>query len=103
MKPNPKLLRTLIYSSLLPPSSYPSKRVMQDKDGVDLGVAGTISLLQNVTLSTQPICGFDWSPDKTGLAMYAVWIFLFDWCACNIFYIKTAMTCCHKTIRHSCL
>lgn len=30
---------------------------------------GSVSLLQNVTLSTQPICGFDWSPDKMGLAV----------------------------------
>lgn len=34
-----------------------------------MGVPGTLSLLQNVGLSSQPISGFDWSPDKLGLAV----------------------------------
>ena len=34
-----------------------------------MGVAGSVNLLQNVTLSTQPISTFDWSPDKEGLAV----------------------------------
>ena len=50
-------------------SSYPAKRVAQDADGVDMGVSGSVNLLQNVTLSTQPISGFDWSPDKMGLCV----------------------------------
>ena len=50
-------------------SNYPTVRVKQDKDGADEGVMGTIALQQNVILSTQPIAGFDWSPDKTGLAV----------------------------------
>ena len=50
-------------------STYPAKRVEQDGDGVDMGVAGTLNLLQNVTLSTQPISSFDWSPDKMGLCV----------------------------------
>ena len=50
-------------------SNYPSQRVCQDGDGVDQGVMGTLSLQQNVTLSTQPISGFDWSPDKMGLGV----------------------------------
>ena len=41
----------------------------QDADGVDMGVSGSLNLLQNVTLSTQPISGFDWSPDKMGLCV----------------------------------
>ncbi|KAI8487592.1 PREDICTED: WD repeat-containing protein 92-like [Branchiostoma belcheri] len=49
--------------------SYPDKRVKADDKGVEMGVAGTVSLLQNVTLSTQPIAGFDWSPDKAGLCV----------------------------------
>jgi len=47
---------------------YPSSRVQEDADGVNEGVMGTLHLLQNVTLSTQPISSLDWSPDKTGLA-----------------------------------
>ena len=50
-------------------STYPAQRVTQDSDGVDEGVMGTISLLQNVTMSTQPISSFDWSPDKQGLCV----------------------------------
>ena len=34
-----------------------------------MGVAGTVNLLQNVTLSTQPIASLDWSPDKQGLCV----------------------------------
>jgi len=34
-----------------------------------MGVAGSVSLLQNVTLSTQPISSLDWSPDKKGLCV----------------------------------
>lgn len=49
--------------------NYPVKRVDKDGDGVEEGVVGTVSLLQNVTLSTQPISGFDWSPDKLGLCV----------------------------------
>jgi len=47
---------------------YPEKRTK--KEGEQLkGVAGKVHLLNNVTLSTQPICGFDWHPDKMGLAV----------------------------------
>ena len=34
-----------------------------------MGVAGTVNLLQNVTMSTQSISSFDWSPDKEGLCV----------------------------------
>ena len=45
-------------------SSYPDKRVKKDDKGRDMGVVGSVSLLQNVTLATQPIGHIDWSPDK---------------------------------------
>ena len=32
---------------------------------------GTVSLIQNTNLSTQPICSFDWNMDKMGLAVCA--------------------------------
>ncbi|KAL7877351.1 hypothetical protein SRHO_G00039940 [Serrasalmus rhombeus] len=48
---------------------YPAKRSEKDGDGVDRGVAGTLNLLQNVNLSTQPIASLDWSPDKQGLCV----------------------------------
>ncbi|CAG5123233.1 unnamed protein product [Candidula unifasciata] len=49
--------------------SYPSSRSKTDGEGVETGVAGTVDLLQNVTLSTQPVSSFDWSPDKMGLSV----------------------------------
>ena len=45
-------------------SSYPLKRSKKDDDGYEEGVMGNVSLLQNVTFSTQPISSMDWSPDK---------------------------------------
>ena len=50
-------------------SHYPANRVAKDASGQEMGVAGTIQLLQNVGLSTQPLSSFDWSPDKIGLAV----------------------------------
>lgn len=50
-------------------SEYPAQRTKKDADGADVGVAGSVSLLQNVTLSTQPIASLDWSPDKQGLCV----------------------------------
>lgn len=46
---------------------YPDQRSIKDVEGVDMGVAGTMELLADKNLSTQPINGFDWSPDKEGL------------------------------------
>lgn len=54
-------------------SSYPSKRVIKDKEGQEMGVVGSVDLLQNVNLSTQPVSSLDWSPDKVKLTD-------FDWC-----------------------
>ncbi|XP_063184471.1 dynein axonemal assembly factor 10 [Chroicocephalus ridibundus] len=48
---------------------YPSRRSKKDSEGAEMGVAGSLSLLQNVTLSTQPISSLDWSPDKKGLCV----------------------------------
>nr|CAD7458381.1 unnamed protein product [Timema tahoe] len=50
-------------------NNYPEKRTKEDGDGDLMGVAGSVTLLQNVTLSSQPISSFDWSPDKQGLAV----------------------------------
>ncbi|MEW5301400.1 MAG: hypothetical protein WDW36_004261 [Sanguina aurantia] len=46
---------------------YPDQRKVKDADGSDLGVAGTLELLADRNVSTQPIASFDWSPDKEGL------------------------------------
>ena len=45
-------------------SSYPDSRVQKDDKGYEKGVMGSVSLLQNVTVSSQPISSMDWSPDK---------------------------------------
>jgi hypothetical protein len=50
-------------------SNYPVNRVAKDGDEIEIGVPGTVSLIQNTVLSTQPISSFDWSPDKEGLAV----------------------------------
>lgn len=50
-------------------SEYPAQRTKKGADDVDMGVAGSVNLLQNVTLSTQPISSLDWSPDKQGLCV----------------------------------
>jgi len=50
--------------------NYPSCRVKKDADsGLDMGVAGNVELLQNMTLATQPLSSIDWCPDKMGLAI----------------------------------
>lgn len=49
--------------------NYPAQRVSKDSEGAEEGVMGSVSLAQNVTLSTQPISSFDWSPDKMGLCV----------------------------------
>lgn len=50
-------------------SNYPEKRKIVDKDGIDQGVVGNLTLLQNITVSSQPVSSLDWSPDKQGLAV----------------------------------
>ncbi|XP_078412619.1 dynein axonemal assembly factor 10 isoform X2 [Cetorhinus maximus] len=48
---------------------YPAQRSKKDSENTDMGVAGAVTLLQNVTVSTQPIGSLDWSPDKQGLCV----------------------------------
>ena len=50
---------------------YPDQRRVKDPDGNPMGVAGTVELVATKNLSTQPICAFDWSPDKEGLCVMA--------------------------------
>ena len=47
--------------------SYPDSRVKKDDAGRDMGVVGSVSLLQNVTLASQPVSSMDWNPDKVSL------------------------------------
>lgn len=43
----------------------------KDANDLDMGVIGSVSMLQNASLSTQPITSFDWSPDKvSGVQLY---------------------------------
>lgn len=51
------------------PSNYPNERKMTDTNGLEQGIIGNVSLLQNCTLSSQPVSSLDWSPDKQGLAV----------------------------------
>lgn len=60
-------LKTDIYLLFL--SNYPEKRKTTDADGIEQGVVGNVSLLQNSMLSSQPISALDWSPDKQGLGV----------------------------------
>ncbi|KAF8061309.1 WDR92 [Scenedesmus sp. PABB004] len=46
---------------------YPDQRKVKDQDGKELGVVGSMQQLASRTLSSQPVNGFDWSPDKAGL------------------------------------
>lgn len=48
---------------------YPPQRVIKDADGRDKGVVGTIELINDRVLSTQPICSWDWHPQKLGLGV----------------------------------
>lgn len=41
----------------------------KDGDGIPIGVVGELSLLQNSTLSSQPITSLDWCKDKIGLSV----------------------------------
>ena len=51
--------------------SYPEggRSKKHTKDNMQMGVAGKLEKLQNNQIAEQPISGFDWSPDKTGLAL----------------------------------
>ncbi|VEN41047.1 unnamed protein product [Callosobruchus maculatus] len=58
----------MIITSHRNPRNYPLKRAEKDSDGLSYGVAGVLNLIQNCTLTEQPITSFDWCVDKTGLA-----------------------------------
>lgn len=47
---------------------YPAKR-WKEVQGKKEGVAGTVEMVNNAIISTQPINCFDWSPDKRGLCL----------------------------------
>lgn len=47
---------------------YPPARAERDAEGRLVGRPGTVELLNARLLCTQPIVGWDWSPDKEGLA-----------------------------------
>ena len=49
--------------------NYPSSRTQKLEDGSEVGVAGSFEKLQESQIADQPVSGFDWSPDKTGLAV----------------------------------
>lgn len=66
---NSKLIEIeMFFHSISIFSNYPEQRVLTQNDKTDVGVPGTLTLLQNIGLSTQPASGFDWSLDKAGLA-----------------------------------
>ena len=49
--------------------SYPVSRTMEGKDGLPIGVLGSVELLNSKVISSQPIVSFDWSADKEGLGV----------------------------------
>mmetsp|Transcript_20113 Transcript_20113/g.53688 ORF Transcript_20113/g.53688 Transcript_20113/m.53688 type:complete len:357 (-) Transcript_20113:182-1252(-) len=51
--------------------SYPEERVIKDKEGIERGVPGTMEMLNQTDLSTQPVISFDWHMNKTGLCVFA--------------------------------
>jgi hypothetical protein len=51
--------------------NYPISRTIKDDNNLEKGVAGTVTLINSRNISTQPICGFDWCKEKTGLACMA--------------------------------
>lgn len=50
---------------------YPASRSRAHKDGAPCGNMGEVELLNSRVISTQPIVGFDWSPDREGLCCLA--------------------------------
>jgi WD40 repeat protein len=50
---------------------YPEKRREKDADGdgLEYGVAGTLTKLQKTNVSPQPVNSFRWNPDLRGLAV----------------------------------
>lgn len=50
---------------------YPEKRSKETKEDGVIGVIGQLEKLQDFQLSEQPVCSFNWSPDKIGLGLCA--------------------------------
>lgn len=50
---------------------YPSSRVRKEEDGQNVGVPGTIEMIQKANVAEQPVNSFDWSPDKQGLCAFS--------------------------------
>lgn len=50
-------------------SNYPEKCSKPEKDGSEVGVPGTLTMIKAATLSTQPVNSFDWNADMQGLAV----------------------------------
>lgn len=50
---------------------YPNQRVLKDAEGRDKGVVGSLELLNDKTISKQPIVSLDWHQDKLGLGVMA--------------------------------
>ena len=48
--------------------NYPNQRSVMDENNIPKGVIGNLSILNTKNITTQPIVGFDWHPDKMGLA-----------------------------------
>lgn len=46
---------------------YPDQRRVKDANGKAMGVIGSVELLAEQSLSSQPVTSFDWSADKEGL------------------------------------
>ncbi|EEC14791.1 hypothetical protein IscW_ISCW011249 [Ixodes scapularis] len=54
-------------TTVRPLHCYPEKRASEGTDGSVQGVMGSLSLLCDSKLSSQPITGFDWNPHMPGL------------------------------------
>jgi hypothetical protein len=42
--------------------------MLKDQDGLPMGVAGKVEMLNEKKVAEQPIVGLDWNEDKLGLA-----------------------------------
>eukprot|EP00667_Euglena_gracilis_P012229 EG_transcript_12545 len=52
--------------------NYPAQRAVADHEGIKKGVPGKLETLNKVSLSSQPICSFDWNRSRLGLACMAL-------------------------------
>ncbi|KAI9207058.1 WD40-repeat-containing domain protein [Polychytrium aggregatum] len=51
---------------------YPEKRCKKDDAGEhEVGVMGSVELLNNATVAEQPVSSFDWNTDKPGLCVFS--------------------------------